>query len=295
MTVLRKNTYATVMTDDMLQYVMSDGTKDRYGDIVEASGWDLEEFKQNPVALANHDPSFVVGQWVDVHVAGSKLLGRLKMAALGTSARIDELRRLVLAGILKACSVGFLPIEATPIPGGMRYKKQRLVECSIVATPANPAALRTEAKLLGVSDSMITKLIDRPPVNGSLAQRQEHARVMVTHTKPKTAIVPIEAPAAKLARLQAAFRAANEVSKRAKPLPGYVNSLADWERYNATLPARDKAYRAWREEYRKQNPPTARTVQLIADAELKRYQYSEEYWRDLELRNMFKGTGLFED
>jgi hypothetical protein len=34
-----------------------------------------------------------------------------------------------------------------------------LVECSVVATPANPAALRTEAKLLGVSDSVITKLI----------------------------------------------------------------------------------------------------------------------------------------
>lgn len=45
MSVLRKNTSVTIASDDPLQFCMSDGTRDRYGDIVEASGWDLTEFK----------------------------------------------------------------------------------------------------------------------------------------------------------------------------------------------------------------------------------------------------------
>ncbi|WP_426525655.1 hypothetical protein [Bradyrhizobium sp. McL0615] len=176
MDVLRKNSGTATVGDDPLQFVMSDGTRDRYGDVVEASGWDLTEFAANPIALANHDASFVAGTWHNVHVANNKLLGHLQLAPPGTSPRLDELRKLVLSGIYRACSVGFLPIDFEPLSGGgRRYKKQRLIECSIVSTPANPAALRVEAKLLGISEATIKKLIDKPPVNGSLAQRQQHA------------------------------------------------------------------------------------------------------------------------
>src|SRR4051812_17691396 len=83
-------------------FVLSDATPDRYGDVIEAAGWDLKNFKNNPVALFNHNPDFPVGKWVDLKILDGKLTGALKLAERGTSARIDEIISLVDADILQA-------------------------------------------------------------------------------------------------------------------------------------------------------------------------------------------------
>jgi HK97 family phage prohead protease len=140
---------------DALEFVLSDATPDRYGDIIEVEGWQLADFKRNPVALFSHDPKFVVGKWSNLRVEHKELRGGLELAPEGTSDRIDEIRRLVQAGILKAVSVGFKPLEHQPIDekdpwGGTRYTKSELVETSLVAVPANPNALAV-AKSLNIS------------------------------------------------------------------------------------------------------------------------------------------------
>jgi hypothetical protein len=76
----------------------------------------------------------------------------LNMAPLGTSDRIDEVRRLVEADVLRAVSVGFRDIESVPIDiknpyDGTRFTKSELVECSLVAVPANPNALAISKSL----------------------------------------------------------------------------------------------------------------------------------------------------
>lgn len=138
-----------------LEFVLSDATVDRYGDIVEPDGWDLRNFKKNPIALFGHSSGFPIGTWADLRVDGGKLIGRLQLAAKGTSARIDELIGLVEQGILRAVSVGFRPLDSDPIDpkqpwGAQRYKKQELLETSLVAVPANPAALAL-AKSMNIS------------------------------------------------------------------------------------------------------------------------------------------------
>ena len=149
MTVIRKT---VAERGDGMEFVLSDATVDRYGDIVEPDGWQLAKFKKNPIALFGHSSSFPIGTWENVRVEGGRLLGRLAMAAQGTSARIDELRGLVEQGVLRAVSVGFRPIEAEPLDpkhpyGGQRYKKQELLETSLVSVPANPAALAVARSL----------------------------------------------------------------------------------------------------------------------------------------------------
>ena len=67
-----------------LEFVLSDATVDRYGDIVDARGWDLRNFKLNPIALFGHSASFPIGTWSNVRVEGGKLLARLNLAARGT-------------------------------------------------------------------------------------------------------------------------------------------------------------------------------------------------------------------
>ena len=138
-------------------FVLSDESEDRMGDVITAEGWRTEAFVRNPIALFAHDPSFIIGRWHDVKVNGTQLRGRLELAPEGTSPRIDEIRRLVEADILRAVSVGFrgtkkapLTDKSDPFFGPFRFLEQELVECSLVAVPANANALAI-AKSLRIS------------------------------------------------------------------------------------------------------------------------------------------------
>ena len=124
-------------------FVLSDQTVDRAGDVIKADGWSLSAFKANPIALLGHDHSSVIGVWEDVKVVGKQLLGTLRLAKPGTSPLIDTVRSLMEQRILKAVSVGFQPIEANPRKSGEGYDfiKSALHEVSVVAVPANPSAL----------------------------------------------------------------------------------------------------------------------------------------------------------
>ncbi len=146
----------TQSTDDPLEFVLSDESVDRMGDVIRAGGWDLKAFKANPIALLGHDHSSILGVWENVRVEGKKLLGSLKLAKPGTSELIDTVRSLLDQRILKSVSVGFQPIEATPRKGGgYDFIKSALHEVSVVAVPANPNAL---AMLKCVSPEITRKL-----------------------------------------------------------------------------------------------------------------------------------------
>jgi HK97 family phage major capsid protein/HK97 family phage prohead protease len=157
---ITKTFVAKAPGSDPLEFVLSDDTVDRYGDVIEPAGWALANFRKNPIALFGHSASFPIGNWSNVRVEGNKLLARLEFAARGTSARIDELIGLVEQGILRAVSVGFRPLS-DPVPldekkpyNGVRYTKQELLETSLVSVPANPAAL-VLARSLNISDETI--------------------------------------------------------------------------------------------------------------------------------------------
>ena len=140
---------------DPYKFVMSDETVDRVGDVIRADGWSLAAFKKNPIALFGHEHNFPIGTWKNVRVEGKRLVGELKMAAEGTSERIDEIRRLLEQRILKAVSVGFRikdyePMDEKDPYGGWDIKKAELHETSVVSVPANPSAVLL-AKSMGIS------------------------------------------------------------------------------------------------------------------------------------------------
>jgi HK97 family phage major capsid protein/HK97 family phage prohead protease len=142
-----------------LTFVLSDATVDRYGDIIEPTGWDLKWFKKNPIALFGHQSSFPIGTWANTRVEDGKLKAEFQPAQRGTSERVDEINSLIEQDILRATSVGFRPVLDEPIDKdkphrGTRFLKQELLETSIVTVPANPAALQV-AKSLGVSEETL--------------------------------------------------------------------------------------------------------------------------------------------
>lgn len=144
-----------VSDGDGLDFVLSDGSLDRHGTRINPNGWTLTAFKRNPIALFGHSSGFPIGRWENVRAEGGRLVGRLVLAAEGTSARIDELRKLVEQGILRAVSVGFSVIEwGTPGKSEYDIEKQELHEVSLVSVGSNTNAL-AKARSLNISESTI--------------------------------------------------------------------------------------------------------------------------------------------
>jgi HK97 family phage prohead protease len=130
---------------DGREFIITSGMVDRYQDIVVPEGLSFKDFMKNSVALFSHDATFPIGTWEELRYENGTVRARLVLAKKGSSARLDEIRALVDQKILRACSIGFLPIEHEPLPnGGIKYTKSELVECSLCTIPANKSALAVE-------------------------------------------------------------------------------------------------------------------------------------------------------
>ncbi len=130
--------------------VASTGEVDRQGDLVEPSGWHLENFLKNPVIPWAHDYSRPpVARALEVKVEEGRLLFLAQFAPAEDYAFADTVFRLYRGGFLRAFSVGFLALESELLQTrqkgrlvtGTRYLEQELYEISCVTLPANPEAL----------------------------------------------------------------------------------------------------------------------------------------------------------
>lgn len=145
-------------------FLMTDETPDSYGDIVKAAGADLKRFANNPIALRNHRSDQPIGTWSDVEQVGKKVTGKCTLGEAGTTTLIDETFKLMKQGILRAASIGFMPMEVEMMKddqGRALYEyiihKWELFECSVVSVPANPNAL---AKAMKEGDHLCRDIIE---------------------------------------------------------------------------------------------------------------------------------------
>ena len=121
-------------------FIASDETLDRQGEVISVDGWDLDNFKKNPVLLWGHDqyrPAIGMAESL-----GYKTIeGKKRLVYQPKFHRKDEFSRLIAdlvdEGWIKTSSVGFMPIKFEDD----KYTKQELLEISFVNVPANPSAL----------------------------------------------------------------------------------------------------------------------------------------------------------
>jgi HK97 family phage prohead protease len=132
---------------------------DRMGDVLDPNDCRLDDFRQNPVMLAQHDSNKPIGRWPSIEVQNGRLEALGEFAPEGVSELADEYCRLAKSGIIRAVSVGFIPIEYEPRRGGgYLFKKWDLLELSLVSVPANPNALVIERRLSGAASCVDPEL-----------------------------------------------------------------------------------------------------------------------------------------
>lgn len=145
---VRKQLTAEVKQADpderVLEFTVSTGSPDRDGDVIDPEGWELENFRKNPVVLWAHSHrNLPVAKGIEVATEGNELVALAEFPEPGIHQFADTVFELLRRGFLNATSVGFNPLEWTinEERGGIDFERQELLEFSIVPVPANPEAL----------------------------------------------------------------------------------------------------------------------------------------------------------
>lgn len=107
-----------------ITHLISTASIDRAGDMVEPLGWDLANFKRNPVVLADHSYTIdrIIGRAENVEASKEGLTATTRFDDLGLGAQAF---RLISEGFLKAFSVGFKPKIAHSVRAGVNAKCER--------------------------------------------------------------------------------------------------------------------------------------------------------------------------
>src|SRR5437899_4618563 len=143
---------------------VSDETLDRYGEIITASGWPLDNYRKNPVIQNAHqygDVIFTLGKAVQTEVVGSALVQRWEFAVEANPfARVAY--GLYRGGFLNSASVGFIPMRwengNEKTAWSRKYLEQELLEVSAVGIPANPNALMLALKAGTIDEADLREL-----------------------------------------------------------------------------------------------------------------------------------------
>jgi HK97 family phage prohead protease len=170
---LRSLQTATIKTvadePDCLDFIGSDGRVDRYNEVIEPGGWQLENFRRNPVIPDCHNYDSV-----------ARILGRAESVELrrvdGRTVLHNRVRfaldnplgamafKMARAGFIPAQSVGFIPLEWTNGAGRdepeRTYSKCELLEISLVVVPANPGAVQMAHKSGAISSGDLRAVAD---------------------------------------------------------------------------------------------------------------------------------------
>jgi len=131
-----------------LRMVGSTGEIDRMGDSIDVKGWKLTNYRKNPVILFGHDTWIpAVARAKEVKKEDDKLTFLIEFPPEGVNDLSDKLFNLYKLKIMRASSVGFLPLKYDWIEDengryrGIHFIEQELLELSLVNVPAHPAAL----------------------------------------------------------------------------------------------------------------------------------------------------------
>ena len=156
-------TYEDGYEKRVLKYITTTENPDRYGDIVRAAGAQFDNYRRNAVIQFAHDYSNPpVGNTIQISIDSKAknvpALGLFVDERVDPTGRADLIFRFAQSGFMKACSIGFLPVETYRPQSseervamglgewGLEYRLWDFMEWSPCPIPANPNALQESLK-----------------------------------------------------------------------------------------------------------------------------------------------------
>lgn len=155
-------------------FVASTAASDRMGDVIDQASWKLDNYRQNPVVLTDHDyrAGNVVGRGEVSIVEGVGLV--LEVVKWSSKDYAQAVKRDVEEGIINAVSVGFRPgrrVARRSLPStdplyvaegyGEVYYDCELLENSIVAVPMNPESVAVRAAQKASAEEIADAVLDK--------------------------------------------------------------------------------------------------------------------------------------
>ena len=148
----------------VMDFIGSDGRVDRYDEVIMQSGWQLENFRANPVIPDCHDYSSIgkiLGRAQSVGVVNEQLVNRVEFCLDNPLGNLAY--KMAKGGFIKSQSVGFIPLEWTngnkQGEPNRTYSQCELLEISLVVVPANPGAtvgLALKSGAIAAADVRVT-------------------------------------------------------------------------------------------------------------------------------------------
>lgn len=148
-----------------LEFTGSTETQDHDGDVLESDGWNLSVYNKNPVVMGFHEYDkfpYANSQKTYVDPKRKALIFEVRFPTIEEltsypnnpemiaehAKNVDLAYNMYKNSYMRAVSVGFIGNESEPIQEegrymGRRYKKQTLLELSLVPVPANFECLAT--------------------------------------------------------------------------------------------------------------------------------------------------------
>jgi phage head maturation protease len=156
-------------------FEVSNSSVDRAGDTIDPTGIDCSEFNRNPVVLNAHDSSQLpIASSSAPWVSGRSLMAVAKFPPPGVSAASDAVAAAIRSGLVKGCSIGFIPVKwsfAKDRPLGINFSSVKMLEFSCCSIPCNPGCLLIGA----VSEKSIAQHMT--------AARQVEARALTSQAR----------------------------------------------------------------------------------------------------------------
>ena len=121
------------------EVVISTADQDRQGEVIDQSGWDFTNYKNNPIVLWGHNYfDLPIGITDDIYTNDKgQTVAKGRFAPEDANPFAQQVRKLYDAKIVRTTSVGFIAREME----GNVITKAELLEFSFVPVPANPMAL----------------------------------------------------------------------------------------------------------------------------------------------------------
>lgn len=209
--------------------LVSTDSVDRDGDVIVPAGWQLENYRKNPVVLwAHRYDQLPIAKALAIEPAEHGLLAMMQFAEHQLAQDVFD---LYAGGFLRAFSVGFRVLEYTrrqdaQAQTGWLIMKAELLEFSAVPVPANQDALvlaAKAAKLCGLKCGCTPVIAPaRPadaeasavPVPAPVIHGKAHYLDLAEHTSPADAEEQAEAAAQTGAAIEASVAELNQLTQR---------------------------------------------------------------------------------